>query len=127
MQRAVVALAIIAFAVGGFWVWASGLGGEQQFRYGVSNDSRQSVIVRFGSYGQFAVPPGASGRAADSFGILHQDIEILDEQCRPIQTVEVTTQSGVLWIQDDVPAKLNEIDSDDLPSNRLEHTDKCEA
>ena len=127
MRRAVVAMAILAVAGAGFWIWASGLGGEQQFRYGVSNDSRQSVIVRFGSYGQFVVPAGASGRAADSFGIFHQDIEILDQQCRPLQTVEALTQSGVLWIQDDVPAKLNEVEWDDLPSNLLEHTDECEA
>jgi hypothetical protein len=127
MRRAVVALAIVAVLGGGFWIWASGLGGEQQFRYGVSNDSRQSVIVRFGSYGHFLAPPGASGRGADSFGLLHQDIEILDEQCRLLETVEVTTQSGVLWIQNDVPAKLNDVDWDDLPSNRLEHSDKCDA
>ena len=127
MRRAVVALAILAVAGGGFWIWASGLGGEQQFRYGISNDSRQPVIVRFGSYGQFAVPSGASGRAADSFGILRQDIEIFDQQCRPIQTVEVTTQSGSLWIRDDVPARLSQVDWDDHSTHLLEHTDQCEA
>lgn len=127
MRRAVLAAAILTVVVAGIWVWASGLGGEQQFRYGVSNDSRQPVIVRFGSFGRFAVPPGASGLAADSFGIFHQDIEILDEQCRLLQTVEATTQSGSLWIQDDVPARLSEVDWDDHPTYRLERTDKCEA
>jgi len=127
MRRAVVALAILAVAGAGVWVWASGLGGEQQFRYGISNDSRRPVIVRFGSYGQFLVPPDASGRAADSFGIFHQDIEVLDEQCRPLETVEATTQSGALWIQDDVPAMLSEVDWDDHPTNRLEGTDRCET
>jgi hypothetical protein len=127
MRRAVVALAILTVAGAGVWAWASGLGGEQQFRYGVSNESSQPVIVRFGSYGQFAVPAGGSGRAADSFGILHQDIEIFDADCRPLETVEVTTQSGVLRIEDNVPAKLDDVDWDDLPSNRLEGTDSCEA
>ena len=85
------------------------------------------MIVRFGSYGEFAVPPGASGRAANSFGILHQELEILDQQCRLLQTVQVTTQTGALSIQDDVPARLSEVDWDDLPTDRLERSDTCEA
>jgi hypothetical protein len=122
-----VAFAIIAIVVGAIYLGTSDWGAEQQFRYGISNDSRQPVIVRFGSYGQFAVPAGASGRAADSFGTFHQDIEILDEQCRRLQSVEVTTQSGILWIRDDVPAMLNEVDWNDLPSNPVEPTEDCEA
>jgi hypothetical protein len=121
------AVAILAVAGVGFWVWASGLGGEQQFQYGIRNDSRQPVIVRFGSYGQVEVPPGASGSGANSFGILHQKIEILDPQCRLLESVEVTTQSGSLWIRDDVPARLSEVDWDDHPTVPLERTDRCEA
>ncbi len=127
MRRAILAVAILTVVGVGFWIWASGLGGVQQFRYGVSNDSGQPVIVRFGSYGQFAVPAGASGRAADSFGIFHQDIEILDDQCRLLETVEATTQTGSLWIQDGMSARLSEVDRDDLSSHRLERTDRCEA
>ena len=70
---------------------------------------------------------GASGRAADSFGILRQDIEIMDQQRRLLESVEVTTQSGSVWIRDDVPARLSQVDWDDQPTNLLEHTDKCEA
>ena len=126
MRRAVRARAILAAGAVGFCVWGCGLGGEQQFQYSISNDSSRAVIVRFGSYGEFAVPPGRSGRGASSFGILGQAIEILDQQCRVLESVEPTTHSGSLWIRDDMPARLSELDWDDHSTHLLDQTDRCE-
>lgn len=127
MRRAVLALAILAVVVGAIYVGTAGLGAEQMFGYGVSNDSSRTVVVRFGSYGTFEVPPRGSGRAAWSFGYFHEDIEILDQQCRVLETVEPTTQFGSLWIRDDAPARLSEVDYDDVPTYSLESTQRCEG
>ena len=127
MRRAVLAVAILAVVAVSIYVGVAGLGAEQQFRYGVTNDSSGLVIVRFGAFGRFQVAAGVSGRAASSFGIFRYEIEILDVQCRVLETIEATTQSGSLWIQDDAPARLAEIPWAEHATHQLTATEKCEA
>jgi hypothetical protein len=127
MRRAALAVATLAVLGGAIYFVGRNPGGDPQFSYGVTNGTSSSIIVKFGSYGSFVVPAGASGRAASTFGTFHQDIEIFDEACQPLQTMKPTAQTGTVNVRDGRAAGFTELPYSDVPTNQLQPTDKCRA
>lgn len=99
---------------------------EQQFTYYVQNDLDDPVIVRFAHFGDLLVESGVNGRTPSTFGTFDGPIVVMDASCRVLQTIEVTTQVGSLWLRSDGTARFVETEYDSAMA-QLPHTDRCAA